>query len=216
MSSPSAQGKPIAFDPPTNMTTNPNRWPVDATQWRIDKGLASETCQRVGIQYDPSTHRVYLPIWDKIINETPIGILQGYQLRDISNTGAKYLTAKKDSDTTPSTVLTSVVVARQPVGYLVEDLASALALTTARSHVSVTCNYGTRVTPTVLAKNVDIRYGVVWLDNDSDHVCKQAETIRKVWEMISGKPTYVESRYKDPKSVGHGLRKTILKEWSSR
>jgi len=200
--------KSIPFaQPPSLVPCVREVWPHDAITWRIHKSLSIQDCFRVGIKYDPDTHRVYLPMWDKVTTDGSVyqdSTLLGYQLRDISGTNCKYLTALRDKEVKPFTTIGT----GKAVTYLVEDLASGLVLSRALLPEAgrvvnhrVVVNYGVKCTPEVLNENTATDYYVVWLDNDGDHIADQARIISRTWELFTGKPCYIEDQYGDPKAV---------------
>jgi len=200
------------FSAPKNLVTDTTEWPTEAIAWRIRANLDSDVCEGLGIAYDPSTHRVYLPMFDTMYyaDQHHMQSLEGYQLRRLTDRGPKYLTAVKDSDRQPSTLLLpdhdATAHKRQvKMGVLVEDLISGAAVANACRNtpckVEVIVNYGTKVTPEVLARCTEYDKGLVWLDNDSEHVCDQSHKIARVWRMISGSYVAVEPQAKDPKNL---------------
>ena len=214
---PSTHDKRVAFAEPTALVTDPHTWPDEATIWRMQKGLSPKQCKAADIAYDPDTHRVYLPMYDKVdANGAPFieTELQGFQLRRLSGTGPKYLNAYKDNEVKPYTRFEpdwkSMVL-------LVEDFASAMMLsfTLADESIGVVCNYGVKCTPEVLYANRDFGVGVVWLDNDSEHVVDQAHMIAKTWQLISGNSCYVEDRQDDPKDCTSDEIYEVYCNWSA-
>jgi hypothetical protein len=200
------------FEVPKGIVWECDQWPNDATVWRLEKRLTIDQCEISGIGYDPTSHRVYLPMWERLKPE-PSGLLQGYQLRAIAQGDSpKYYTALLDRDTSPCTIV-GQDYNNPMIGVLVEDLASAIVLVGhSQVDIHVTVNYGTKVTPTVLIKNCNIRKGLVWLDNDSEHVKKQAKTIARVWNMLSGKDIEIEEHAQDPKLHTSKVVNSILNE----
>lgn len=200
----------LSFAPPDNMTKQVADWPTVAQQWRISMKLDVWDCESMGIAYDPATHRIYLPQWSSIHSGWPqsTATLDGYQLRNLSDHGPKYLTAHRNRQITVSTVLTNDTPKHgdyTTVAVLVEDLASGCrvskALNNTDINAKVVVNYGTKVSPEVLHKHNNYNVGLIWLDNDSEHVRIQADKMRNVWAMLSGKPTTIECKHKDPKHV---------------
>jgi hypothetical protein len=199
------------FAPPPNLVEDVEDWPVEATAWRIQKRVTPQDCESVCIAYDPATHRIYLPMWNRIPHGMSPDVgkpeLIGYQLRRLTDRGAKYLTAIKDKTRQPSTVIDPKPPDSTDVSMaiLVEDLASGLALSNALElsgyNGPVLVNYGTKVTPEVLHRVTDFKLGIVWLDNDSVHVVNQAHKIAKVWRMLSGALINVEDGDRDPKAL---------------
>ena len=197
------------FEAPKNMDHTCANWPTMAQQWRISMKLEVCDCEAMGIAYDPATHRIYLPQWTEVKDGAPTAtsVLQGYQLRNLTEHGPKYLTAHRDKRRVVSTELNNTnhdsILNR--VGILVEDLSSGIRVAKALRHTNIECrvivNYGTKVSPEVLHRARVIDTGMVWLDNDSEHVIEQAEKIRNVWGMLSGKRTTIETKYRDPKHV---------------
>jgi hypothetical protein len=217
--------KEIEFEQPTGLEVEPDNWPTEAHVWRIDKHLTYVECIRAGIAYDANSHRIYLPQYDQLPDGfAGIGsTLLGYQLRKLTGKGPKYLTAVANGCTNVGTLISGFQVLHKHsnVGYVVEDLASGLALlrgATSSTHgVEIMVNYGTKINPILLARCKDIDHGIVWLDNDSDHVIDQAKQIARVWNMVTGKPTYVTNINEDPKDVGETKMHAIQEEhatWS--
>lgn len=212
--------KSVPFAPPVGLVdADVEAWPHDAQVWRISKQLTLEDCTKAGIKYDPASHRVFLPMYDRMAANGMCHSntnLMGYQLRDISGTNCKYLTALKDKDTKPHTIIGHGT----RVTYLVEDLASGLVLQRAFQRnevfdVVVVVNYGVKCTPEVLSNSVLSNYYVVWLDNDGDHIEDQARIISRTWQLFSGNPTYIEDQYSDPKSVDDGAIMAIDQFWEA-
>ncbi len=194
-------------------------WPFHAIRWRIEKGLTAEDCIRAGIKYDPSTHRVYLPMYDKLIStghRANGATLMGYQLRHIEGKGPKYLTAIKDKDTKPYTTIGKGSICN----YLVEDLASGLAMARALDNngymdTAIIVNYGVKCTPEVLDGAPNSNYNIVWLDNDGDHIADQANTIARTWHILTGKECYIEDQYNDPKTLDEDAIIAVHEWWWS-
>lgn len=213
--------KSIPFaQPPSLVACVSEAWPHDATTWRVHKSLAMTDCHKVGIKYDPETHRVYLPMWDRVTSDGRVyadSELLGYQLRDIAGTNCKYLTALRDKEVKPYTTIGT----GKGVTYLVEDLASGLVLNRAlysRNEAKalqhrVVVNYGVKCTPEVLNQSVDTDYYVVWLDNDGDHIADQARIISRTWQLFTGRPVFIEDQYSDPKSVDNTAIKAVHDYW---
>lgn len=212
--------KSVPFNPPPSLVNcTEGAWPHDAVTWRVHKSLSMEDCCKIGIKYDPDTHRVYLPMWDRVAASGRVlsnSRLLGYQLRDISGTNCKYLTALRDKEVKPYTTIGE----GKGVTYLVEDLASGLVLNRALLPKEgmiidhrVVVNYGVKCTPEVLSENVDTDYAVVWLDNDGDHISDQARIISRTWSLFTGKPCYIEDQYSDPKSVDKDAIRAVDTYW---
>jgi len=195
----------IPFHIPNNIVYQQRQWPNAAKAWRIKMHLPIHDCIKAQIGYDPTSDRMYLPIFESLQDgETYGSDILGYQLRRLMGPGPKYLTASKDKNTILSTRIFTHDRCPQ-IGYVVEDLASGLAILRGcdgeKHDVSVTVNYGTKICIESLALNKNISHGVVWLDNDSDHVIDQAQHIARVWNLVSGKQTYIEKSLGDPKSL---------------
>lgn len=195
-----------SFGVPKNLITRPSRWPDVALSWRIKKRLSEQQCLALGIAYDPASHRIYLPIWkyyDHSMGLSDKDVLIGYQLRHLEGAGPKYYTSLRDKTVTAYSEL--YADRRNAVTVLVEDLASGIAILYAAVEHRIPCtalvNYGVKVTPEVLAAIEGMEEAIVWLDNDDDHVVEQAETIARVWKMISGSDVRVHKGTKEPKEL---------------
>jgi hypothetical protein len=213
--------QPTVFDIPKGMINKPVDWPLEAHKWRIEKGFNSEAVVNLGIQYDPNTHRIYLPQYSVVKQDgtTRGAKLHGYQLRALDGGGAKYLTASQFNES-PSTVfyINCASPAKLDLAFLVEDLASGNALSRTLKYLNipskVIVNYGTKVTPLVLNRVQNFKQGVVWLDNDGPHIRDQSEKINKVWAMLSGERVNSEMHLSDPKSEDMPTRIECILKWS--
>lgn len=192
--------KEVEFEIPPHLVAECDDWPTVANIWRHNKGLTKKQCWNARIQYDPDSHRIYIPQYKQLAADgTPFSEdeLMGYQLRHLDGPGAKYLTATKDSNTKP---YTRIKPAPKEVCVLVEDLASGLAIANAHDEAAVVVNYGVKVTPETLYNNVNCTDYIVWLDNDGQTVRTQAEGIARTWAMLNGgQNPRVISNYRDPK-----------------
>lgn len=208
----------VDFQVPVGLTMEVRLWPHRAHVWRHKKHLSATECEKAGIAYDPATHRIYLPQWDTMVSATRTekSHLLGYQLCRIDENGPKYLTAKADQHTIVGTKMYVDMPQSPKVGYVVEDLASGIVLARgyniAERPYAITVNYGTQIKTELLAKNNHITYGVVWLDNDNEHVVEQAATIARVWNLVTNKNTYIERLEKDPKNVEQTEMQNIIRE----
>jgi hypothetical protein len=142
----------IPFQEPSGLEWDPDNWPIAATSWRVLKGLGSNNVRQARIAYDPTTHRIYIPMYDYINTDaepTKHSTLIGYQLRHIEGVGPKYLTALKDSSTKPFTRIGPLI---SKYCVLVEDLASGLALAAVADdhNLSILVNYGVQIKPEAL------------------------------------------------------------------
>jgi len=206
----------VDFKVPKDMQAADTIWPTDAQAWRIKKGLTVNDCVNADIQYDPATHRVYIPMWDTLFSghvRRKTSILHGFQLVRLNDRGSKYLNVYRYDDTAPCTRIVcprKTEDAMRTIGFLVEDLASGIRLSNCMTSMpgvnfgaEILVNYGTKVTPSVLAlpEGVTITDGIVWLDNDSIHVADQALKIAKVWHMLTGAPIHIEDTATDPKAL---------------
>ena len=195
------QVQPVNFFIPQTMERDTKNWPHDAQVWRIQKRLTHEDCLQMGIQYDPSSNRIYLPIYTAYLDDdlTTNGTLLGFQLRQIDGTGPKYYTAYKDKSTKPYTYLGKVFSPKHCI--LVEDLASGIRVNhMTNENVGVLVNYGVKVTPEVLSYMSGTCTNFVWLDNDNQYIKDQSAIISRTWELISGRKCYpILSTNKDPK-----------------
>lgn len=167
--------------PPHNMVGYMKDWPVDAKSWAYSNHLVDMDAVQYGIQFDPSSDRVYIPRYDRV----PNGKLVGYQLRRVSSLdGPKYLTAQKD-DTPSFTVIEGDIAPRYAV--VVEDYVSGIHIRKALHDTDVYVIYGTKIDPTVMYQLATHGYGgvTIWLDNDNDHVCEQAKAMKRTIELYN-------------------------------
>jgi hypothetical protein len=184
-------------------------WPVDAVAWAFKNRLNQQLVTQYNIQYDPSTNRVYMPRY-KFVFGTSCQQLTGYQLRNTTpNINApKYLTVVGSADSGFTTMRQHGKGAKvSTVAVIVEDLISGIHVVKACNslatvNVVVYVNYGTKVQLNLLSAAAGIGNALVWLDNDNDHVRKQAETMARTIKLIeNGCWTYVELLRCDPKNA---------------
>jgi len=209
MLAPPRTSKRITFDIPPNMVACGDRWPSAAHAWRIKKKMTKRVCCEAKIQYDPASHRVYLPTW-QYIDPLPRNLI-GYQLRQLDGAAPKYLTAQEEQDTILYTVMRPYPE-RCKHYILVEDLASGFAITEAiysapidSSHLGVLVNYGVKTKVEALNDCPDMHMGLVWLDNDGDHILDQSHSIAKTWHLVSGVDVRQNITDCDPKLYQPGM-----------
>lgn len=178
--------------PPPNMIETMSLWPVEAQAWAYANGLTASIALAYGIQFDPSTGRVYLPRYDSLVSYTR-GNLQGYQLRNVTpNTRRpKYLTTTLSTDKGfTSVILSEPAAPLRKVAVVVEDLLSGIHVAGAfylHENIAVTAfvNYGTKLNMELMAEVSKSMNVAVWLDNDSAHVCEQADHMRRTINLIN-------------------------------
>lgn len=197
-----SQAQGAEFTIPQNMIKDPSNWPSHAQLWRIQKGLSENECIAMCIQYDPSSNRVYLPMFTDCTEAcipTSNADLLGFQLRQIDGTGPKYYTALKNKTIKPYTYIGRATAPMHCI--LVEDLASGIFVQRmTKPHIGVLVNYGVKVTPEILSYMSGTCTNFVWLDNDNQYIKDQSAIISRTWELISGRKCYpILSTNKDPK-----------------
>jgi hypothetical protein len=208
--------EPVAFEIPAQMDADPDDWPSIAHVWRMEKRLSRDFCQRYGIQYDPASHRMYVPKRSVCYVDGHYATLDsellGYELRRLDGEGAKYLSAVAYEEVVPSTIVThpNFYPNTGPI-VIVEDLASAVAI--ALAGWPSLCNYGVKVDLDKLWSIKDYNCAVVWLDNDSEHVEEQAMNMARTWHIISGNSVRTELQHSDPKTLKTEAIKGLMLEW---
>lgn len=209
---------PVDFMVPNGMIDADHDWPFDAKRWRMYAGLDEEQCKNACIQYDPSSNRVYLPMYSEINKGGEPhhdSQLQGFQLRQIDGTGPKYYTAMKDGTVVPFTRMGGTITY---YSILVEDLASGLNVAKLMDKLGKRCNvvvnYGVKIKPEMMYHNKQMHVGVVWLDNDSVFIKRRAQEIARTWALISDKPmAVVEYDEGDPKHASLEVIQELVQEW---
>ena len=195
---------------PEGLITDYSLWPTPAKGWAIKNNLAQGLISRYGIAHDPSTNRVYLPRYRTVRKNQSTGVIHnlglcGYQLRNVDGTrGPKYLTASHPTQDDGFTCLTNVGNGiRAAISVIVEDLVSGIHVFEALSpkhNVRVLVNYGIKINLLGLDHIKESNKCVVWLDNDSSFVLKQAEQMGRTMQMVIDKGTVVAVLDKeDPK-----------------
>ena len=188
-------------------------WPTPAKGWAIKNNLNPGLIARYSIAHDPSTNRVYLPRFRTVRKNQSNGVIHnldlcGYQLRNVDGTrGPKYLTASHPTRDDGFTCLTNVASASRVTIYvIVEDLVSGIHVFEALStyhNVRVLVNYGIKINLLGLDHIKDSMKCVVWLDNDSSYVKKQAEQMGRTMQMVIDNGTVATVLNKeDPKHYG--------------
>lgn len=214
------------FDKPKGMVSDTIDWPVHAQAWAYKGKLDSVLVAKYGIEYDVNSDRVYLPRF-KATTHPHVHNLQAYQLRntDPKKNVPKYLTVCSETDngytimyssnaTPPSETESNILV------IIVEDYLSGIAITEAyQTHISVLSihvlvNYGTKINLEALHKAAQYSRVLVWLDNDSDHIKEQAETMaRTVRLMSSDAEVGTDLTHSDPKHYTNDDLRNTIDEW---
>jgi hypothetical protein len=206
---------------PAGLITDYELWPTKAKGWAIKNKLTAGLIRTYGIAHDPSTNRVYLPRHRIVRKNQSNGVIHnlglcGYQLRNVDGTrGPKYLTASHPIHDDGFTCLTNCASdARAKVSVIVEDLVSGIHVfeALAQSHpeflVRVLVNYGIKINLLGLDYIKNTIKCVVWLDNDSSYVKKQAEQMGRTMQMVINNGTVVTVLDKeDPKHFSWGVIK---------
>lgn len=207
---------------PNHMLPDYKDWPIHATAWAMKGKLSGSLCKDYGIQYDPSSNRVYLPRYLHTSMTPPhTGDLMGYQLRNTDPyvSGPKYLTVVTDKDRGYTLLQGKVLRHNSRLAVVVvEDLVSGInvveAFDGAPWTVDVLINYGTKVNLEALYTCATYAQVLVWLDNDSDHVRSQAETMTRTIALITRTISNVQADvyHSDPKGYTYeDIRKIVLK-----
>ena len=192
--------------PPKGMVHSLDQWPTYAQSWAMSNRLTSELIQKYGLAFDSSSDRVYLPRY----GSTATKDLNGYQLRLVTGRGPKYVTVSSKDDpgytVIPDPVMDDKII-------IVEDLVSGIHVADATTH-DVIVNYGVKINPLVVAKANQYGYAAVWLDNDSPHVCKQADGYARTIALYGNTASYVVTEKSDPKhNINRDIRDILVRLW---
>ena len=189
--------------PPKGMVRSLTDWPTYAQSWAMSNRLTSELIQHYGLAFDTGSDRVYLPRYG---STAQWGKLNGYQLRLVTGKGPKYVTVSSKDDPgytiIPQPILNDSIV-------IVEDLVSGIHVAAATQR-DVIVNYGVKINPLVVAKANTYANAAVWLDNDSPHVCKQAEGYARTIALYGNTETHVIKEKSDPKHNSNTDIRNIL------
>lgn len=168
-------------------------WPTSAKAWAYSRGITQDDAYWYGVEYDPSTNRVYLPRWTELDRRNEDrGVLAGYQLRALDRPYApKYMTAQRQDVENYTFIHPKQNYCDYAV--IVEDLVSAIHILRATENEGeganlpgVYVNYGTRVDPKMMYEIAQqYTYAVVWLDNDNQHVVNQAKLMQRTIAMYN-------------------------------
>lgn len=163
------------------------QWPIEAKSWAYANKVGTIVA-KYGVAYDPSSDRVYLPRYRYMRGRERHGELVGYQLRNLhKNSQPKYVTVQKKDAVGYMRMYPnghSFGEADSGCAVIVEDFVSGIAIIEATKldacgiKPTVYVNYGTKVDATMMYKIAgDYDSVLVWLDNDSEHVIEQANTM---------------------------------------
>lgn len=190
---------------PKGLVDDLNTWPGYAQAWAISRGLGGTLCERYAIKYDPNSDRIYLPRGNFVGNGT-VSKQAGYQLRSLGR-GSKYTTVQREDAPNWSKVYLGDDVT-PTWAVIVEDLVSAIHVVEESkydqdcNHPIVYVNHGTKIDPTMLYEIAnECKWATVWLDNDNDHVLKQARLMKRTIALYNSGITVakVPAEYRDPK-----------------
>jgi len=189
-------------------------WPGDAKRELFRYGINGRMSHTM---YDPSTHRLVVPVYEKIDFTTNATYnLKGIQKKRLVGTGTKYITEmNNDLYDLSSILINKPVPHKDHIGVIVEDYLSGLRIIQWAQddfNVKVLVNYGTKVNPEAIKNMTDVSKLIVWLDNDSDHVVEQARTIGSVAKLIQPKDTevIVHLDHDDPKKASYDTISGVL------
>lgn len=174
--------------------------PTEAVVYRLKYQLEKTTCQEYDIKWSPEHFGIVTPVYYSTREA-------GYQVRPLTTKGGKYFTCMEQDVVMGGFKRTAIT--DQPV-VITEDYISAVRV--ASLGYLAQCNYGVQVKPEFLHRMVDefdtVRPYIVWLDNDSKHVCNKAQEIANILAMFGVKNVTVHKDTTEPK---HMLDKDIVK-----
>ena len=208
---------------PASIVFNTKDWPGKATAWRYTNNMNLDMTNNYGIGYDSETSRIYLPMFSTMhLTRDPLthtrGTLVGFQLRNLGDHGVKYY--KSLTPGMPhSTVIQAVGVQNDSVtiAVVVEDYISGLHIAEQLIETGygfkILVNYGTQVDAGALCRLGEFDQGVVWLDNDNDHVREQAQNMMRTMKLLNPVSTEVVNLRKDPKHCTAQIIKNEVLQW---
>ena len=198
------------FNEPANVEYDHTYWPSEAIEWKIRKNVSTETIRQGWIGYDTDHHSIYLPIWEAMELRPGAHTVRskylGYQLRGLNKHKPKYLTAKRSPELSLATTIFPPISPDLPMTcVIVEDYLSGLKVAQAGYRAYV--NFGTSIDIKSLNLHLsgDLNNVVVWLDNDSEYIKDQAETMARTVALITGANTRTILHATDPKHYNREL-----------
>ena len=210
------------FGPPPGMISDPEMWPTHALGWMYKNKCNSKIMEAYGIQYDPSSDRVFIPRHKQTTKQFCHN-LQAYQLRntDAKKDVPKYLTVCSEDDNGHTIMYGECDSSMpSPLVVIVEDYLSGIAITEAYHRNKLTVhamvNYGTKVSIEMLHHVARYDNVLVWLDNDSAHVIEQAQHMARTVGMMNAKcDVQVHTTTNDPKyhSYDHIRTEIESRKW---
>lgn len=156
---------------PEGLILNPHRFHSDAIAWLARAHIYNATIVAQGIGYCPSTHKVFIPAYDRG------GDLRFYQLRALDTKVAeqyKYITYGKSSEY----LIHYEDHKTHDLLVLVEDHLSAIRL---RKYANVVCLSGTHLKSVYISGMLE-RYTkyILWLDPDEAGLSAMQKTIKSL------------------------------------
>ena len=188
--------------------------PADVTLWRQRYNMTNEWCKYWGIRYVPDSQSIFIPVLtvegiSGYSRERDIlGAYNGYQLRPLSGSGAKYITCLEDERIPMGGFLRKKdLLFKRAATVIVEDYISAIHIIEA-GYFSV-CNYGVQIKPEILNLLPQGKPIHIWLDNDSEHVKKKARDMQGVCQLL-GYDTHLCKSPKEPKELDYEQIRRML------
>lgn len=192
------------LQPPQHMLPRLSTWPVYAQAWAMKNKLTPPMLASYGIEYDPTSDRVYLPRYRAVDTRAKTAIvkeLRGYQLRLCEGKGSKYITVVGQDDKGYTIISATPQLSTDLV--IVEDYVSGIHIAEAFKNtqpLDILVNYGVKINALAVAEAAKYDNVVIWLDNDSHHVISQAKHYARTIELYSGREVaLVDADRSDPK-----------------
>lgn len=180
---------------PPNLIVSINQMPIYAAAWLIKANISQTDVNKFGIGFNPSTDRIVLPRYT-FVNNNNKGTLWGYQERLLTGQGPKYINVSSKEN--PGYTFITGELDRQKY-VIVEDLLSGIAINKTGVDHNIIVNYGTRINPLVLGEFKIADEVIVWLDNDSEAIDRQAEHYARTIDLHAPNKAHVVKGYSDPK-----------------
>lgn len=159
--------KPVTL--PTDLETEPAKWPPEMVGWLFRTGLGFEEAKKFGVGYSGYYGRAILPVWNS-------GELRGFQTRHIHalDTGPKYRTYCIKPPLrglyTPAIKPDKIVVC--------EDLFSAWKCGHIEAGFAM-CRSDLKAAELLELSLNGYNHVIIWLDNDQPHIRKKARLLAK-------------------------------------
>lgn len=192
-----ARGELVDIELPDEYTTDV---PVQLAVWYFKYGISDDLAKKYGIGYDPSSHRIILPVWED-------GILTAYNARaTIEGQFPKYIN-QEGGAVGSALFYADLSFPESKSTVLTEDYLSAVKISTVHHATSMLGTTLTDARAVKLANKFDTVY--IWLDSDKAGMNGALKAARKL-RMLGVNVERIQTE-NDPKTYSREYIENILR-----